>query len=341
MSEEKIEKGEQTPILNEKIYNQHNWIVVTLVLSAFMLFVCVIGFNALLFTPFYGSDVFNKTSELLDILPATWSCSIWALIYAAQFIWLVYGLVTLFRKTTNGSYLYLKPDHMFWGIYIAIIVNYLANIGWCFTQFKPCCSIFFDIVMAFSLYVFLFISCKKLFENQSELDQLGLMKDIWFVRVFVQNGTAVYATWASLMAIFSFGKFLVTYAGFTAANASTFSLVVILLATCNYFAFENFVWSMYMRFMWVPYPVVIWTLIGCLTKNMNTVTGHFTRNNIFTLVILVVVVCFFIARFILNFFYRTKHQEGFYDKLMKVNKIFKSSRTTSDQEAEQEASEQP
>lgn len=50
MSEEKIEKGEQTPILNEKIYNQHNWIVVTLVLSAFMLFVCVIGFNALMFT---------------------------------------------------------------------------------------------------------------------------------------------------------------------------------------------------------------------------------------------------------------------------------------------------
>ena len=50
MSEEKIEKGEQTPILNEKIYNLHNWVVVSLVLWAFILFVCVIGFNALLFT---------------------------------------------------------------------------------------------------------------------------------------------------------------------------------------------------------------------------------------------------------------------------------------------------
>ena len=285
-------------------------------------------------------DVFNKTSDLLDILPATWSCSIWAFIYAAQLIWLVYGLVSLFRKTTNGSYLYLKPDHMYWGIYIAIIVNYLANIGWCFTQFKPCCSLFFDVVMAFSLYVFLFISSKKLFENQSELDQLGLRKDIWFVRIFVQNGTAVYATWASLMAIFSFGKFLVTYAGVSVSNASTFSLVLILLSTVNYFAFENFVWQNYLRYMWVPYPVVLWTLVGCLTKNLTT-TGHFTRNNIFTIVVLVIIVCIFIARFVLSFFYRTTHQEGFYDKLMKVNKIFKSSRTGSEQEPEPETSEQP
>lgn len=50
MSEEKIEKGEQTPILNEKIYNQHNWWTVSLVIVTFWLFVCVIGFNALLFT---------------------------------------------------------------------------------------------------------------------------------------------------------------------------------------------------------------------------------------------------------------------------------------------------
>jgi hypothetical protein len=339
MSEDKIEKGEQTPVLNEKIYNQHNWLVVTLILVAFALFVCVIGFNALLFTPFYDSDIFNKTSELLDIMPATWNCSIWVLIYAVQLIWLVYGLVSLFRKTTNGSYLYLKPDYMFFGIYIAIIVNYLANIGWCFTQFRPCCVLFFDVVMAFSLYVFLFISCKKLFENQSELDQLGLAKDIWFVRVFVQNGCAIYATWTSLMTIFSFGKFLVHYADVQSTNASTYTLVLVLLATVNYFAFENFVWHMYLRYMYTPYIVIVWTLIGCFSKSLKNTGGQFTRNNTFTLCMLIIIVLIIIGRVIFNFFYRTKHQEGFYDKLMKVNKIFKSSRSGSEQE--HEPSEQP
>jgi hypothetical protein len=339
MSEEKIEKGEQTPILNEKIYNQHNWLIVSLVLWAFILFICVIGFNGLLFTAFYGNDIFNTTGNPLDIIPAGWTFSIWGLIYLVQFIWLVYGLFTLFRKTTNGSYMYLKPDFMFYGMYIAVIVNFVANIGWCFTHTKIAYSLFFLIVMTFSMYVFLFISCRKISENQSELEQLGCKWDICFVRIFVHNGCAIYATWTSIAAILNFGFFLVTCAQIVATSASTFCLVIILLATINYFIFENFVWRDYLRYMYTPYFVVVWALVGCITNNMVSGTT-LTRNNILSMVILALVVCLIVARLILNFFYKTKYPEGFnFNKLIRVNKIFKTTRNGSEQEQEQ--SEQP
>jgi hypothetical protein len=337
MSEEKIEKGEQTPILNEKIYNQHNWFIVSTVLVTFILFFCVIGFNGLLFTPFYGYDFFNTTNVGLDIMPATWTWCIWALIYFVQFVWLVYGLCTLFRKTTNGSYLYLKPDFMCYGIYIAVFVNYWANIGWCFTFWRVCCALFFSVLMTFSMYVFLFISCRKLVENQSELQQLGYQWDVCFVRVFIHNGCAIYATWTSIVAILTFGQFLTISAGVTATCASTLCLIIILFATLNYFIFENFIWRDYLRYVFTPYFVVVWALVGCITHNI--VAGKpLTRNNIITMVVLIVVVCLIIARFILNFFYKTKYPEGFnFNKLIKVNRIFKARNgTTTEQEHEQE-----
>lgn len=340
MSEEKIEKGEQTPIIDERIYNQHNWWVVSLVLVSFWVFVGLIAFNGLLFTPFYSNDIFNwTTNDPLDITPATWTWSIWGVIYIFQFIWLVYGLWSLFRKTTNGSYLYLKPDFMCWGIYLCIIVNYLANIGWCFTFTWISWSLFFNIVMTWSMYIFMFISCRKLFENQSELEQFGYKKDIWFVRIFLQNGCAIYATWTSLNCVMNFAQFLTFKADVVATSASTFALFIILFATINYFIFENFVWRDYMRYLYTPYFVIVWFLVGALTQNL--VAGDLTRNNMLTMIILIVVVCFIIARIVLNFFYKTKYPEGFnFNKLIKVNKIFKSSRNGSEPETDQ-TSEQP
>lgn len=343
MSEEKIEKGEQTPIMDERIYNQHNWWVVTLVVASFWLFVGVIGFNGLLFTPFYTNTttIYNWTHGLpvLDIMPAKWTWLVWAPIYVAQFIWLVYGLFTLFRKTTNGSYLYLKPDFMCWGIYVAIIVNYLANIGWCFTYWHIPWGLFFCLVMTFSMHVFLFISCRKLFENQSELEQFGFKNDIWFVRVLIHNGCAMYGAWVSLASIMYFGLFLTVHAQVEAMRVSTFCLCIILFATIKHFIFDNFIWRNYMRYMYAPYFVVIWFLVGSFTANLTA--GNMSRNSMFTMIVLIIVICLLVARFVLNFFYKTKYPEGFnFNKLIKVNKIFKNSRSGSEPEADQQ-SEQP
>lgn len=273
-------------------------------------------------------------------MPAHWACAIWFVIYFVQFVWIVYGMFALFRKTSNGSYLYLKPDYMCWGMYVCAIVNFFANIGWCFLSYSVGWALITCLVMTCSLYIFLFISCRKLMENQSELQQLGFVKDIGFVRIFIQNGCAIYATWISFVSILYMGKFLTTYAQVDQVNASTFSLIVCLLATINYFIFENFVWRDYLRYMFTPYFVICWGLVAILTNNM-VGASQMTRNNILTMIIIVVVVCLIVARLILNFFYKSKYPEGFnFNKLIKVNKIFKSSRNGSEQEHVPEPSEQ-
>jgi len=340
MSEEKIEKGEQTPTMDEKIYNQHNWCIVSLIMCCFWAFIALIGFNGLLFTPFYPTGIFTNATSPLDITPATWTFAIWAVIYMFQFGWLVYTLFCLFRLTPQGSYLYLKPDFMCYGMYICAIVCYMANIALCFHLGSVYWAFFFNMVMAFSMRILLFISCRKIVEHQSEMTQCGFGWDLWFVRVVVHNGCAMYGTWTTLCTIHSFGMFLVVGGAMVMPmSASTLCLCMIMVATITYFIFENFVWRDYLRYMYIPYFVVCWWFVGSISANLGT---PLTRNNIITMCFICVCICLIVARVLLNFFYKTKYPEGFnFNKLIKVNKIFKSSRNGSQQnEQDQQSTEQ-
>jgi hypothetical protein len=84
---------------------------------------------------FFGIEIFKVNS--IDyphfLTPSLWIVDIWIFIFIWQLAWLVYGISTIFRKSSS-DYLYKYPPVMHWLIYlnfgIANIINILTLILW-------------------------------------------------------------------------------------------------------------------------------------------------------------------------------------------------------------------
>lgn len=133
-------------------------------------------------------------------------------------------------------------------------------------------------------------------------------KEIWMVRFFIQNGIAFYATWVSIAANLNFAIYISWRLGADIQNASTAALFLVLGAIINYFILENFVWRRYLHYTFSPWIVIFVALVGSLTKNWQASSP--TRNNIITLIMLIIVIFLIIARIILFILYKTvlKHR---------------------------------
>ena len=86
-------------------------------------------------------------------------------------------------------------------------------------------------------------------------------------------------------------------------NAGTAALFLILAAIIVYFILENFIWRHYLIYLFSPWIVIVVALIGSLSKNW--VAASPTRNNIITLLLLIISICLIIARIILFILYKT------------------------------------
>ncbi len=128
---------------------------------------------------------------------------------------------------------------------------------------------------------------------------------MWIVRIVVQNGCAVYATWTSVASNLNFSQFLYTYSSLKPTDACLVALCLILAATLNYFIIENFVCRHHLKWMWTPYPTLIWALSASLSKNIIPNTS-LSRNNIFLIVILGIVVMLMAIRVALFFLFKTE-----------------------------------
>jgi hypothetical protein len=159
-----------------------------------------------------------------------------------------------------------------------------------------------------TLYIALFISYRKLKENEKNLRDEGLAKDVWFTIFFVQNGLAFYATWVSIASNLNFAIYMIWGLGADIEDAGTAALFLILAATLVYFTLENFIWRHYLIYTFSPWIVLLVALIGSLAKNWNAADP--TRNNIITLLLLIIVIMLIIARFIIFILYKTvcKHR---------------------------------
>jgi hypothetical protein len=123
---------------------------------------------------------------------------LYLIIFNVKGIWLVYSFVCLFRRTKSGYYLYIKPDFFHYGIFIAYIANLISNIIWIFLWgyehlgvslsltksfiffFKSFFfslkqwSLLFIVSIMVCLYISLFISYRKLHQNEQKLRDEGL-----------------------------------------------------------------------------------------------------------------------------------------------------------------------
>ena len=231
----------------------------------------------------------NTTGDVSDryytqITPAGWTFSIWGIIYAWQGLWIVYVLTTICRKVRN-DYIY-QLSALPVTVYAIYIVNNLANIAWIIIWDREymIAALIVIVITPFTLYCCLFISFRRLYKSLAYLTKNSAVKEIWFIRLLIQNGMAFYAAWVTVASLINLIVVLVYEAKVDQELASTIALGVLAFELVLWFILDNYVLDKYVRYTLSPYITIVIALSGCLTKNYDLDTMY--RNSIFILVLL-------------------------------------------------------
>ncbi|XP_072426744.1 uncharacterized protein [Chiloscyllium punctatum] len=272
---------------------------ISLLVLALVVYIITLVMNALAGRgsqsgPFYQSVGNISKKYDTELTPAGWTFSIWGVIYTWQAVWLLYACIGLCRR----SALTWMPSILSCPFYIIWITNNLLNIGWLFLWDREYIipALAFLALIAFTNYVALFFTYRAL-HTQLPWMQKYRKIDMWLVRILIQNGLAVYATWTTIATLINFAVVL-TYSGcISNVTSGTVSLSILAFEVILWFYLENVVFDQYVRYTLTVYPVVIVALSGSLDKNYNAISP--TRNNIYIATLLAVACTAFAARIII------------------------------------------
>lgn len=154
-----------------------------------------------------------------------------------------------------------------------------------------------------SLDVALFIFYRKLDKCRENLKERRLFFDYVIIRILPQNGLATFATWLTLATNLNFASFLAYECGAKPEVASTIILFIILIIAVVYFVIENFIWQRYLLYNFSPWVVINFALLGSVIKNYNSTNP--TRNNIITIILLIITFLLGISKIVLFILYKT------------------------------------
>ena len=121
--------------------------------------------------------------------------------------------------------------------------------------------------------------------------------DIWFVRLFVHNGLAIYCTWLYLATILNLVVWICHTHGQNAqtiVDASTAGLSLVLFGIIAYFICENFLFYSSLAYTFIPWFVLIFALSGIRSKQNSN--GISSRNKPYALALLILACILFAIR---------------------------------------------
>ncbi|XP_008503220.2 uncharacterized protein LOC103538593 [Calypte anna] len=237
----------------------------------------------------------NISAEYItDFTPAGWTFLIWNVIYAWQLAWLLYALSGICRRNEFG-YVYIKPDLLPIPFYVMWILNNGLNVGWLFLWDREFLlpALVFLAALTLTTCAALFISHRALSIHSSWFVK-GHKAELWLIRVLVQNGLALYATWAVIATLLNFAVVLIYKWNVSNEKATTASLSILVLDLVLWFYLENFFLDKYVRYNLTIYPVVIIALAGSASKNVSFSSP--TTNSIFIVVLLAMTCLIFAVR---------------------------------------------
>lgn len=219
----------------------------------------------------------------LEITPAGWMFSVWGFIYTWQALWLIYGLASICRKSEDG-YLYLKPPVLPPVIYAVYIFNQVCNVTWLilWDRLLSGWALPFIALIPFTCYVCLFISFRRLNQYKHVLIRQGMRKDIWLIRMLVQNGLAFYAAWTTIATVLNISIVLTYNFDVKQETASTVGLSIVLVEVILWFCLDNFIFDKFTRYLFSPYIIIVLALSASLVREFDITK----TNKIFTAVLL-------------------------------------------------------
>ena len=320
---------------------EHDILRLVLVAFTLVVFLCSIALNIIYFTgaTLFGLNIFavgNGTTSSIDhttfFNESKLAFYLWIFIFVWQFFWLCYGLTTIFRKSSS-DYLYKYPPVMHWLVYfnfsLANILYITSLIFW--SHNLSIIALTYVLLTSVSLYIAAFISLFKLFDYQREMHYTEKVKDVWSIRILVQNGLFLYASGAFIIFLIGLNHTLVTECNLSKEYANNLTLILFLVKLVSYFSIETILLFKYCKFVFTPWLVyavyVVYVVLNETLIERNTrvyesnLSGQFrlfeTRNrqynifsyfqinssfyfHIFTLYIIQVLILLNIDKFITN-----------------------------------------
>ncbi|XP_053739708.1 uncharacterized protein LOC128769760 [Synchiropus splendidus] len=233
-----------------------------------------------------------------NITPAGWTFSIWGVIYAWLTLMVIYITFYVFR----GSWAQCLLPYAF---YFSWLSNMVLNMIWLLVWDREAmlASLVVLVLVTLSCYAALFFCCFA-------TDYYGLWlqtyypRDLAGLRILVQNGLALYATWVSIASLINFSVVLHLW-GVVKSTAATASLCILFAELVAWFILENWVLDRWVRYILTVYPVVIVALVGNLYKHYDPQDP--SPNSIF-MVALLVVACVLLVSKVCTVIWRHKRR---------------------------------
>ncbi|KAF3858914.1 hypothetical protein F7725_012115 [Dissostichus mawsoni] len=243
---------------------------IVLITICTVVFIAVLIVNALAGAgkgPFHSSTGNVSALYETDITPAGWTFSIWGVIYTWLTLLVIYTTSYVFRGSWAQS---LLP----YTFYFCWMANLVLNMIWLLLWDREYLHALFCCCFATDYYGLWLQAYHR--------------KDLFCLRVLVQNGLALYTTWTSIASLINFSLVLHLW-GVAKSTAATASL-------CILFLMENWLLDRWVRNILTVYPVVIVALAGNVFKHFNP--DDPTPNSVFMVVLLVLACVLLISRLI-------------------------------------------
>jgi len=291
----------------------HSRLNIGLILSCVVTFIITTIFNALAGSGGGVGSVFYATvggisrKFELFITPASFTFSIWSLIYLWLALGLLYFVVTIFIKTDFGR-LYLSPQILTPSVTITLSLNFILNLAWIFIWDRSynnenltiLANIFLVFIATTNILVIVFMT-RNLGRHNHEFQRGGSLFWWGVLFRFILNGLAIYTTWTVIASLVNLATALVYAGGVDQREAALASLSLLVIIHCTWFVLENFLLDYYVRYILTQYLVVIWAANGIRSKiNMKKTDAEFEKvpqdvEN-FVLAILIIAVLTFLVR---------------------------------------------
>ncbi|XP_034562598.1 uncharacterized protein LOC117829143 [Notolabrus celidotus] len=200
--------------------------------------------------------------------------------------------------------MYTTPAVLPYGFHVCIIINICLNITWLFLFDRELLlpMLIISALIMITNYMILFFTCHgmKIYGEWLHKHRNG---DLWLIRLLVQNGVAVYATWGALATLLNLTIYLQHQTDTLRCDCAMLALGLLLMQLLTWFFLENFYLDKHVRYIVTTYPVVFLWLTGVLTNsNSNSLQSPIY---IFVASILALTFIMFVARVALV---RWKHQ---------------------------------
>jgi len=222
------------------------------------------------------------------------------LIYFWNFVWFVYALTTICRRV-GDNYIY-QTDIIPPFFYVMFIVNNIVVVAWLFLWDRQWLNwALLDIAFTpVTLYICLILSFRGVYNNIAKFEQNGATKDIWFSRIFIQNGMAFFATWVSIATLLNFAIVLTYYWGLDDMQiSSSIALGILGFELIAWFLLDHLLLDKFVRYTLTPYIVVTLALGGSFAKNFDLDTNN--RNSIMIACLLALAGVLLLAKLVLMF----------------------------------------